>query len=51
MKKDKFVVESLKPRNHVTMAMMKRNGAGTHEKSNKSKRQQEKVQLKKQLSF
>lgn len=38
-----------KPRNYVALAMMKRNGSGAHVKPNKSKRQQQKIQLRKEL--
>ncbi|MBX9598436.1 MAG: hypothetical protein K2X04_07660 [Burkholderiales bacterium] len=38
-----------KPRNYVALALMKRNGAGVHEKSNKAKRASAKRQLYKEL--
>ena len=38
-----------KPRNYVALALMKRNGAGVHEKSNKAKRTSAKRQLRKEL--
>ncbi|WP_205191326.1 hypothetical protein [Burkholderia sp. LMG 13014] len=38
-----------KPRNHVVLAFMQRSGgSGTHQKSNKAKRQQAKQQLKRE---
>ena len=39
----------MKPRNHVVLAFIKANKkCGPHEKSAKAKRQQEKIQMKKQ---
>jgi hypothetical protein len=38
-----------KPRNYVALALMKRNGAGAHEKTNKAKRASAKRQLYKEL--
>ena len=32
-------MKTRKPRNHIALALMKRNGAGSHEKSWKQKRQ------------
>lgn len=50
--KQKIIVKlEDKPRNHVFLAMAKRNGAGTHEKPVKSQRNKEKVKLKKQFIF
>ncbi|MBU9434144.1 hypothetical protein KTE91_03480 [Burkholderia multivorans] len=37
-----------KPRNYVALALMKRGGAGTHQKTNKAKRQQAKQDLKRE---
>lgn len=38
-----------KPRNYVYLAVMKRNGAGAHEKTFKAKRAEAKRQLAKEL--
>ncbi|MCE3267981.1 MAG: hypothetical protein K0R49_233 [Burkholderiales bacterium] len=38
-----------KPRNYVALALLKRNGAGAHEKTTKAKRAQSKRQLIKEL--
>lgn len=52
MKKTPVKIEvELKPRNHVLLAMSKRNGAGKHDKSEKATRQQEKISLRKQFKF
>ncbi|WP_181146802.1 hypothetical protein [Burkholderia multivorans] len=45
MKKNKKVS---KPRNYVALALMKRGGAGSHQKSNKAQRQQAKQDLKRE---
>lgn len=45
MKKTKKVS---KPRNYVALALMKRGGAGSHQKSNKAHRQQAKQDLKRE---
>lgn len=42
-------MKTSKPRNYVALALMKRNGAGAHVKSNKAKRQKEKLSLRKEL--
>ncbi|MCC2624271.1 MAG: hypothetical protein K0R14_144 [Burkholderiales bacterium] len=38
-----------KPRNYVALALMKRNGAGVHDKSSKAKRAEAKRQLIKEI--
>jgi hypothetical protein len=39
------IMKPRKPRNHVALALMKRNGAGSHTKSWKQKRQSLKKEL------
>lgn len=43
-------IKSLKPKNHVFLAMSKRSGAGTHQKNNKSIRIKDKDILKKTIN-
>ena len=42
-------MKQTKPRNYVVRALMKRNGAGAHVKTNKAKRAEARQQLVKQL--
>ncbi len=42
-------MKSSKPRNYVALALMKRNGAGAHDKSTKAKRAEAKRQLMKEM--
>ena len=41
--------QSSKPRNYIALALMKRNGAGAHDKTNKAKRAESRRQLMKEL--
>lgn len=49
MKKTKVV--ATKPRNHVVLALGKRQGAGAHGKTEKTKRRDAKLALKREQDF
>jgi hypothetical protein len=47
--KKEAIMKQSKPRNYVALALMKRNGAGAHDKSSKAKRAEAKRQLMKEI--